>query len=99
MIRPVGNYVLVKVVKEDNKKVNGIIMPSAITSLKRGEVVAVGEGTSKDGAVQPITNVILGDTVLWTGMGFDVEDNMTLIPHEAIVAVDNKTTTDTWDER
>ena len=98
MIRPVGNYVLVKKEKEEeNKKVNGIIMTpttlNAMTSLKRGEVVAVGDGTVKDGVQYPIKNVLVGNNVLWSGMGFDIDNDMTLISHESIVAVDDKTDT------
>ena len=96
MIRPIGNYVLVKKEKEEeNKKVNGIIMTptalNAMTSLKRGEVVAVGDGTVKDGIQYPIKNVLVGNNVLWSGMGFDIDNDMTLISHESIVAVDDKT--------
>lgn len=93
MLQPMGNYVLIKrEVEEDNKKVNGIIMTknalSAISSLHKGEVVAVGDGITKDGVNYPITNVIVGDTVYWSGMGFDVDTDTTLVSHDSIIAKD-----------
>lgn len=45
-IRPLGDRILVKFVKEDEKTVSGIVLPDTVNKEKKaqGEVLAIGNG-------------------------------------------------------
>ena len=65
-IQPFGDRVLVKVIEPEKQSAGGIIMTSATKETSnRGEVVAVGEGTTlSDGTVKPL-QIATGDTVVF----------------------------------
>lgn len=42
--KPMNDYVLVKVLKEEEKTKGGLYKPESTKEIQRGEVVAVGEG-------------------------------------------------------
>jgi chaperonin GroES len=65
-VRPLGDRVLVKRIKEEEKTKGGIIIPdTAREKPQEGRVIAVGNGkTLDDGKVVPL-EVKAGDTVLF----------------------------------
>ena len=65
-IRPLGDRILVKRVKEEEKSKGGIIIPdSAKEKPTEGEVMAVGNGKAQeDGTVRKL-DVKVGDRVLF----------------------------------
>lgn len=67
-IRPLGDRVLVRELKNEGEKVvSGIIIPESAgedRGAKKGEVVAVGPGKYDDGVLVPMT-VKVGDKVLF----------------------------------
>ena len=67
-VRPLGDRVLVRELKNDGEKVvSGIIIPESASEdrgAKKGEVIAVGPGKYDDGVLQPM-GVTVGDKVLF----------------------------------
>jgi len=81
-IRPLGDRVVVKRVKEEEKTKGGIIIPdSAKEKPVEGLVIAVGNGKAlKDGKVRPL-DVKAGDRILFgkysgTEVKLDGEDHI-----------------------
>ena len=64
--RPLGDRVVVRRIKEDQKTAGGIIIPeTAKEKPQRGEIVAAGKGrVTEDGKVTPL-DVKIGDRVLF----------------------------------
>lgn len=96
-IKPLRDRVLVRLIEEESAEREteaGIIIPETAKEenekVKRGEVVAVGEGTPEDGEVIPVA-VDEGDTVLFTwGEELEVEGEEYYIVNESnILAVVN----------
>jgi chaperonin GroES len=73
-IRPLGDRVLVKPEKDNEKKTaSGIIIPDTAQKEKpeRGRVVAVGDGhRTEKGEILPL-RVKVGDSVVFSKYGFD----------------------------
>ncbi len=69
--RPLGDRVVVKIVKRhDEKTTGGLYKPSGSDTTMMGEVVAVGSGLfTHSGAVIPMSTKV-GDVVLLDGTGF-----------------------------
>jgi len=70
-IRPLGDRVVVKPVKEEEMTKSGIVLPDTIEKEKKaeGEVVAIGPGKLLDsGALAPM-EVKVGDRVLFEKWG------------------------------
>lgn len=67
-IKPLGDRVLVRELKEEGEKnVSGIIIPETVSEdrgAKKGEVIAVGPGKHEDGKIIPMS-VKVGDRVLF----------------------------------
>ena len=65
-LAPLGDRVLVEPLRVDEKSPSGIIIPdtAAKEKPKQGTVIAVGE-------LEEVTNVKVGDTVLFSDYGFD----------------------------
>jgi chaperonin GroES len=91
-IRPLGDRVLVRELKENEEKVvSGIIIPGTVgedRGSKKGEVVAVGVGKFEDGKLVPMS-VKVGDKVLFQwGDKLTVEGvEYEMISESAILAV------------
>jgi len=91
-IKPLGDRVLIKPCKEEEKTKGGILLPdTAKEKPQRGEVVAVGEGKkSDDGKIVSLT-VKNGDKVLYgkysgTEIGVEGEDYL-IMREDDIVAI------------
>ncbi|PIT91266.1 co-chaperone GroES [Candidatus Kaiserbacteria bacterium CG10_big_fil_rev_8_21_14_0_10_49_17] len=76
-VTPLGERVLVRPLlaeELEKKSPSGIIIPEAAKTEKpaQGVVVALGKGrTTDDGAVIPISDVTVGDTVVFSKYGYE----------------------------
>jgi chaperonin GroES len=83
-IRPLGDRVLIKRIKEEEKTKGGIIIPdTAKEKPQEGKVIAVGKGkVNEDGKVTPL-DVKAGDRILFgkysgTEVKLDGEEHLIL---------------------
>ena len=85
--RPLGDRVVVRRVKEDQKTAGGIIIPDTVQEKpQEGEVVAVGPGALDDNGKRVAPEVKVGDFVLfgkWSGTEVKVDGNELLIMKES----------------
>src|SRR5262245_28573299 len=85
--RPLGDRVLVKRVKEEEKSKGGIIIPdTAKEKPQEGEVVAVGPGTRDEDGERVALDVEVGDRILfgkWSGTEVTVDGEELLIMKES----------------
>ncbi len=91
-LRPLGDRVIIKRLKEESVSVGGIVLPdSAKEKPSRGEVIASGNGAmNSKGNLIPMS-VKVGDNVLfgkYSGTEVEVEDDELLVMSESeIIAV------------
>lgn len=65
-IKPLGDRVVIKIVKKEEKTKGGIVLPdTAKEKPQRGEVVAVGSGEIIDGKKVPL-EVKVGDQIIFS---------------------------------
>jgi chaperonin GroES len=87
--RPLGDRVLVKRVKEEEKTKGGIIIPdTAQEKPQEGEVVAVGPGARDEDGERIELDVKVGDRILfgkWSGTEVKVDGEDLLIMKESDV--------------
>jgi chaperonin GroES len=85
--RPLGDRVLVKRVKEEEKTKGGIIIPdTAKEKPQEGEVVAVGPGGRDEDGERIALDVEVGDRILfgkWSGSEVTVDGEELLIMKES----------------
>lgn len=93
-MKAVGNNVVVRAVKRRAETKGGIVIPQNARILtQEGIVVGVGSGYvhPEDGVVIPITDVKVGDRVLYvrrSGQAVTVgEQEMRVLPYPSVVAV------------
>ena len=84
--RPLGDRVVIRRIKEDQKTAGGIIIPdTAKEKPQEGEVVAAGDGSrSEDGKITPL-DVKAGDRILfgkWSGTEIKLDGEELLIMKE-----------------
>ena len=87
--RPLGDRVLVRRVKEEEKTKGGIIIPdTAKEKPQEGEIVSVGPGArDEQGKIQPL-DVKVGDRILfgkWSGTEVSISGEDLLIMKESDV--------------
>jgi len=88
-IQPLGDRVLVEVIKEDTKTASGIILPESKSSdrAQRGVVVAVGD-------LKEVTNIQEGDIVLYGGFSHESvthdKKEYVILESKNVLAVVNK---------
>ena len=87
--RPLGDRVVVRRVKEDQKTAGGIIIPeTAQEKPQEGEVVSVGPGALDDAGKRVTPEVKAGDFVLfgkWSGTEVKLDGEELLIMKESDV--------------
>jgi chaperonin GroES len=87
--RPLGDRVLVKRVKEEEKTKGGIIIPdTAKEKPQEGEVVAVGPGARDEDGERIKMDLEVGDRILfgkWSGTEVTVDGEELLIMKESDV--------------
>jgi chaperonin GroES len=85
--RPLGDRVLVKRVKEEEKTRGGIIIPdTAQDKPQEGEVIAVGPGTRDEDGERIALDVAIGDRILfgkWSGTEVKLDGDDYLIMKES----------------
>ncbi|OGH71703.1 MAG: co-chaperone GroES [Candidatus Magasanikbacteria bacterium RIFCSPLOWO2_01_FULL_43_20b] len=92
-IRPLGDRVLVKPIKEEEVTKSGIVLPDTVDKEKKmeGEVVAVGPGKMLDSGERAKMEVKVGDKVIfekWGGEEVKVEkEEYKILSAEKILAI------------
>jgi chaperonin GroES len=85
--RPLGDRVVVRRVKEDQKTPGGIIIPDTVQEKpQEGEIIAVGPGALDEHGKRVVPEVKPGDFVLfgkWSGTEVKVEGEDLLIMKES----------------
>ena len=85
--RPLGDRVVVRRVKEDQKTPGGIIIPdTAQEKPQEGEVISVGPGALDDSGKRVVPEVKAGDFVLfgkWSGTEVKIDGEELLIMKES----------------
>ena len=85
--RPLGDRVVVRRVKEDQKTAGGIIIPeTAQEKPQEGEIIAVGPGALDDSGKRVAPEVKVGDFVLfgkWSGTEVKIDGDDLLIMKES----------------
>ena len=85
--RPLGDRVVVRRIKEDQKTAGGIIIPDTVAEKpQEGEVISVGPGALDDSCKRVPSEVKAGDYVLfgkWSGTEVKVDGEDLLIMKES----------------
>ena len=85
--RPLGDRVVVRRVKEDQKTAGGIIIPDTVQEKpQEGEIISVGPGALDDNGKRVPAEVKAGDFVLfgkWSGTEVKVDGEELLIMKES----------------
>lgn len=92
-IKPLGDHVVIKLVKEEEITASGIVLPDTVDKEKKAEgvIVAVGPGKLLDSGARGTMEVKVGDRVLikkWGGDEVEVEKvEYKIVSQEDILAV------------
>ena len=72
-IRPLGDHVVVKALKEEEVTKSGIILPDTVDKEKKaqGTVLAIGPGKMLESGTRSLMDVKVGDTVIFKKWGGD----------------------------
>ncbi len=91
-LKPLGNRVILKVKKEEEKVVGGIVLPeTAKTNQNEGEIIAVGTGKYHGEILVPIP-VQVGDKVIYkeyssSSIDLDEEGTYVIMDADDILAI------------
>lgn len=87
VLKPLGDRVVLKVEKEKEETVGGIVLASnAKEKPQTGEVIAVGEGKTLDNGTKAVPSVKAGDKVLfdkYAGTEVKYDGEKYLIMHDS----------------
>ncbi len=92
-IKPLGDRVLVKPIKEEEVTASGIVLPDTVDKQKKaeGEIVAIGPGKLLESGERATMEVKVGDRVLfekWGGEEVKVEgEEYKILESEKILAI------------
>ncbi|MCF6276234.1 MAG: co-chaperone GroES [Candidatus Magasanikbacteria bacterium] len=92
-IKPLGDRVVIKAVKEEEITASGILLPDTIDKEKKaeGEIVAVGPGKILESGQRSAMEVKVGDKVIfekWGGEEIKVEgDEYKILSADKILAI------------
>lgn len=95
-IRPLGDHVVVKPLKEEEVTASGIVLPDTVDKEKKaeGEVIAVGPGKLLDSGVRGQMDVKVGDRVFfkkWGGDEIEIEkQEYKIVSQDDILAIIGK---------
>lgn len=93
MIKPLGDHVLVKPLKEEEVTASGIVLPDTVDKEKKaeGSVVAVGPGKMLENGSRSAMEVTVGQRVLFKKWGGDEvefeKEEYKIISQEDILAI------------
>ena len=94
--KPMGNKVIVRPKKKDEKTESGIILPdTAKDAPQTGEVLAVGDGGHRPNGTPYKMSVKVGDEVLFpkftgTEINVDGEDVLIMPEHDILAVMEDK---------
>ena len=92
-LRPLGDHVIVKPLKEDEITKSGIVLPDTVDKEKpeKGEVIAIGPGKILDNGQRAAMSVKVGDKVVFKKYSPDeikIDNEEVLVLNESdIIAV------------
>src|SRR3989338_4183498 len=92
-LRPLGDHVIVKPLKENEMTKSGIVLPDTVDKEKpeKGEVIAIGPGKLMENGQRAAMSVKVGDKVVFKKYSPDeikVDDEEVLVLNESdIIAV------------
>jgi chaperonin GroES len=92
-IKPLGDRIVIKTLKEKEVTASGIVLPETIDKEKKaeGEVVAVGPGKLLESGARGQMEVIIGNKVLfekWGGEDVTVEGvDYKIVSQEKVLAI------------
>ena len=95
-IRPLGDHVLVRPKKKEEKTSFGLVLPDTVDEKKKaeGEVVAVGPGKVMENGQRANMEVKVGDYVIYKSWGGDEvkmgDEEMKILSQDDILAVVEK---------
>jgi chaperonin GroES len=95
-IKPLGDHILVKPVKEEEVTASGIFLPDTVDKEKKmeGEVIAIGSGKVLENGQRKIMEVKVGDKIMfkkWGGEEVKVDGiDYKIISEEDVLAVIEK---------
>ena len=71
--KPLNDYVLVKIIREDEKTKGGLYRPESVKEQMRGEVISVGPGIyTQNGNIIPMS-LKAGDTIIVPNTGIQLK--------------------------
>jgi chaperonin GroES len=87
--RPLGDRVLIKLVKREEKTTSGIIIPDAVKSVtpQTGIVIAVGQGRTFEGKTTPLTVKVNDLVCIGKYSGTDADDNHLIVREDDILGI------------
>jgi chaperonin GroES len=87
--RPLGDRVLIKLVKREEKTTSGIIIPDAVkdTTPQTGIVIAVGCGRTFEGKTTPLAVNVNDFVYIGKYSGTDAGDNHLIIREDDILGI------------
>ncbi len=92
-IRPLGDHILVKPIKEDEVTKSGIVLPDTVEKEKKmeGEVIAIGPGKVLENGSRSTMEVKVGDRILFKKWGGDEveigDEEYKIISQEDVLAI------------
>ncbi len=95
-IKPLGEHVLVRPKKKEEKTSFGLVLPDTVDEKKKaeGEVVAVGPGRLLEDGKRTVMQVKVGDYVIYKSWGGDEvkmgDEEMKILTQDDILAVVEK---------
>lgn len=84
--------VLVQRLEAETKTTSGLFIPEAsVEKANRGKVVAIGPGRfSKDGKIIPVTDINIGDVVMFEGNGISIKvdgEQLVILKENEIIGI------------
>lgn len=92
-IRPLGDRILVKPLKEEEVTKSGIVLPDTVDKEKKmeGEVIAVGPGKLLENGQRAPMDIIVGQKVLfkkWGGEEVDIDgEEYKILSQDDVMAI------------
>lgn len=87
--RPLGDRVLIKLVKREEKTTSGIIIPDAVKeeAPQTGVIVAVGTGRTFEGKTTPLAVKVNDFVYIGKYSGTDAGDNHRIVREDDILGI------------
>ncbi len=92
-VKPLGDHVIVKPIREDEKTASGIVLPDTVEKERpeKGEVIAMGQGKLLENGTRAAMQIKVGDKVMFKKYSPDEikvnGEEMLVISESDIIAV------------